>query len=64
MGKESKKGTQFYTSVGLKSLTVYLPTVVHKKLAGIAKSQDRSIQKTVRRIVVDYVRKASAAEKR
>ena len=59
MGKESVKGTQFYASRGLKSLTIYLPVEVHKKLTDIAKNQDRSIQKTARRVVAEYVRNYS-----
>jgi predicted transcriptional regulator len=59
MGKESVKGTQFYASRGLKSLTIYLPVEVHKKLTDIARHQDRSIQKTARRVVVDFVQKYS-----
>jgi predicted transcriptional regulator len=58
MGKESVKGTQFYASRGLKSLTVYLPAAVLKKLADLAQRQDRSLQKTVRRIILEYVEKS------
>lgn len=57
MGKESKAGTQFYASVGLKSVTVHLPKEAHKKLAGIAKREDRSLQKTIRRILIEYAEK-------
>lgn len=54
MGKESKAGTKFYASVGLKSVTVHLPKETHEKLTGIAKKQDRSLQRTIRRILVEY----------
>jgi predicted HicB family RNase H-like nuclease len=57
MGKESKAGTQFYASTGLKSVTVHLPKQAHLKLAAIAKKQDRSLQKTIRRILVEYADK-------
>lgn len=57
MGKESKAGTQFYASAGLKSVTVHLPKAAHQKLAAIAKKQDRSLQKTIRRILVEYADK-------
>lgn len=54
MGKESKAGTQFYASVGLKSVTIHLPRPTHKKLLKLAKKEDRSLQKTIRRILIDY----------
>ncbi len=57
VGKESKAGTKFYASVGLKSVTVHLPKDAHKKLAEIAKRQDLSLQKTIRRILVEYADK-------
>ena len=58
MGKESKKGTKFYSGVGLKGVTVHLPLKVHQKLMRIAKKTDRSLQKTIRRILIDYAKKA------
>lgn len=61
VGKESKAGTKFYASVGLKSITVHLPKGVHKKLAEIAKRQDRSLQKTIRRILVDFASRHSSS---
>jgi predicted transcriptional regulator len=57
MGKESKAGTKFYASVGLKAVTVHLPPGVHKKLLKIAEEDDRSLQKTIRRILVEYAKK-------
>lgn len=57
MGKESKAGTKFYASVGLKSVTVHLPKETHIRLTEIAKKQDRSLQKTIRRILVEYADK-------
>ncbi len=56
MGKESKAGTKFYASVGLKAVTVHLPPGVHKKLMKIAEADDRSLQKTIRRILVEYTK--------
>lgn len=56
MGKESKAGTQFYASTGLKSVTVHLPKKIHQKLTNLAKKEDRSLQKTIRRILVDYAK--------
>jgi predicted transcriptional regulator len=60
MGKESKAGTKFYASVGLKAVTVHLPPEVHKKLAKIAKKEDRSLQRTIRRILIEYTKSYSA----
>ena len=57
MGKVSKAGTEFYASVGLKAIIVHLPKGVHKKLVDIARNEDRSLQKTVRRILVEYARR-------
>jgi len=54
MGKESKSGTKFYADVGLKAITIHLPIQTHKKLVQIARKEDRSLQKTIRRILVDY----------
>ncbi len=54
MGKESKAGTKFYAGAGLKAVTVHLPMETHKKLAQIAKKEDRSLQRTIRRILIDY----------
>jgi predicted transcriptional regulator len=56
MGKESKSGTKFYASVGLKAITVHLPPEIHKKLLKIADEDDRSLQKTIRRILVEYTK--------
>ena len=60
MGKESKAGTKFYASVGLKAVTVHLPPEVHKKLTKIAKKEDRSLQRTIRRILIEYTKSYSA----
>ncbi len=57
MGKESKGGTQFYKGAGLKAITVHLPKEAHLKLMGIAKKEDRSLQKTIRRILVEYAKR-------
>jgi len=57
MGKESETGTKFYASVGLKAITIHLPKGIHKKLVDIARNEDRSLQKTVRRILVEYARR-------
>ena len=60
MGKESKAGTTFYRGAGLKAVTVHLPVKVHKKLAEVAKKEERSLQKTIRRILIDYAEKRSS----
>lgn len=60
MGKESKAGTKFYASVRLKAVTVHLPPEVHKKLMKIAKKEDRSLQRTIRRILIEYTKSYSA----
>jgi len=60
MGKESKKGHHFYREMGLKLMSLYLPADVRKQLAVIAKRQDRTVQKLVRRVVTDYARKHGA----
>jgi len=57
VGKESRAGTKFYASVGLKSVTVHLPKEIHLRLTAIAKKQDRSLQKTIRRVLVEYANK-------
>ena len=59
MGKESQAGTKFYASAGLKSITVHLPKAAHKKLVKLAKKEERSFQRTIRRILVDYAKKHS-----
>lgn len=59
MGKESRAGTTFYRTAGLKAVTVHLPIKVHKKLAAIAQKEERSLQKTIRRILVDYAERRS-----
>lgn len=61
VGKESKAGTKFYASAGLKSITVHIPIGAHKKLTEIAQREDRSLQKTIRRILVEYANKQRAA---
>jgi hypothetical protein len=58
MGKETKGGTTFYRSAGLKAVTVHLPAKAHKKLVEMAKKEDRSLQKTIRRILMDFASKA------
>ena len=55
MGKESKAGTQFYANAGLKAVTIHLPKTIHKKLLLLAAKEDRSLQKSIRRILVEYV---------
>jgi len=57
MGKESKAGTKFYASAGLKSITVHLPKATHKKLTELARKEDRSLQRSIRRILVEYAEK-------
>lgn len=59
MGKESKAGTQFYTDAGLKSVTIHLPKTTHRELMKLARKEERSLQKTIRRVLVDYVKKRS-----
>ena len=54
MGKESISGAKFYRSVGYKSVTVHLPKNVHTTLVRLATKEDRSLQKTIRRILIDY----------
>lgn len=56
MGKESKGGTQFYKDAGLKAVTVHLPKDAHVKLMALAKKEDRSLQRTIRRILVEYAK--------
>jgi hypothetical protein len=58
MGKESKSGTTFYATSGLKAVTVHLPLKTHQKLMKIAKREDRSLQKTIRRILIEYAQKS------
>jgi cytidylate kinase len=57
MGKESKKGVDFYSSKGLKSLHIYLPANVHRRLTEIARYEDRSMQKAAARILMEYTKK-------
>ncbi len=54
MGRESTSGTTFYANEGFKAVTVHLPLKTHRKLQKIARKEDRSLQKTIRRILVDY----------
>lgn len=57
MGQESKKGSEFYKSKGLKPVTLHLPIKAHKKLRELAKREERSLQVTARRILMDYLGK-------
>jgi len=57
MGNESKKGSDFYRSKGLQSLTLHIPKPVHRKLLRLAKREERSVQITARRILADYLGK-------
>ena len=49
--KEYPVGATFYTRRGLKSVVVYLTKEYHAKLKAIAQKEERSIQKTARRIL-------------
>ncbi len=57
MGKESLTGPKFYSNMGFKRVTLYLPKGAYTKLVKLARREDRSLQKTIRRIVLDYAKK-------
>lgn len=57
MGLESKRGTAHYISSGMKTITVHVPKFVHERIKKLAAKQERSLQKTVRRILIEYASK-------
>jgi len=65
MPQKSKKslrietqGTGFYREKHrLKPILVHVPEEIHEALKQIAEEEDRSLQKTVRRILIDAVQK-------
>jgi predicted transcriptional regulator len=48
-------GTAFYMKKGLKPVTAHLPPDVHERLLQIAQREDRSLQKTLKRIIIEAV---------
>ena len=55
MRKETYVGSQFYTKLGKKPVTIYLEKDDHKALKELAKKMDNSIQRTSRKIILDYL---------
>jgi hypothetical protein len=54
-------GTQFYKRKGLFSVTVHLTKEFHDKLKKVARKDDRSIQKTARRILENGILESEKA---
>jgi predicted CopG family antitoxin len=57
MGKEALSGPTYYSSKGLKRLTIHVPKTVYRKLVKQAKKEDRSLQKSLRRLLIDHSNK-------
>lgn len=51
MTTEYPLGTKFYKKKGMKAVTVHLSKEYHEKLLELAKKEERSLQKTARRIL-------------
>lgn len=51
VGKESKKGHSFYVAAGMKQVTAYIPLPLYRKLKFLARREERSVQKTLVRII-------------
>lgn len=55
--KKTPRGADFYRlDANLRPILVYVPKDVHDALKRIAADDDRSLQKTVKRILADYAR--------
>ena len=52
-----KVGSEFYRHKNLKSINVHVSREAHKKLYDLAAKEDRSLQKTIRRILEEYAKK-------
>lgn len=57
MRKELRVGSEFYRDKKLKTITVHVTKETHRKLKLLAVQEDRSFQKTVRRILEEYADK-------
>ena len=56
-GKEYPVGTTFYKKKGLMAIIIHLPKEAHVKLKALAKKEERSLQKTARRILEEKLLK-------
>jgi predicted DNA-binding protein len=55
--KKIPVGTEFYKKKGLeKAITIHLPKELHARLYRLAKSEERSLQITVRRILEERLK--------
>jgi putative heme iron utilization protein len=57
MGKESAKGTAFYSGRGLVAITIYVSRTMHRKLIREAKKEGRTMQKMLQRVLRDCMAK-------
>ena len=57
MGKEPLHGTQWYYSKGYKNLTIFVPKQTYLKIARYAKRHEKSLQRTLRKVLDDFAKK-------
>jgi len=64
VGKESLKGRTFYKQSGMKQVVIYIPMKYYRRLKIVAKKDDRSIQKTVMRLLIPVLEKKERRQRR
>ncbi|MCB4755946.1 MAG: hypothetical protein LHV69_02770 [Elusimicrobia bacterium] len=57
MKKRIRVGSDFYRNKKLKTITVHVSPKAHQKLRLMAAREDRSFQKTIRRILEEFTEK-------
>lgn len=63
--KLPKQGTGFYREIHkLKPILVHVPEEIHAALKRSAIEEDRSLQKTVRRILIDWAKGSGGSSSR